>query len=567
MPKKSVVIQVSPTSVEVAVLAGGVCVAHTERGVTTVDAPAAACVESVRQAVADCVADLGARGLSGYVISSLPGSSVAVVDVPAAAGAAAGEPAAKLALFELAHYSLDEHPFACGTLSLDPTTAPTRHRHMIASCDQDANVQALMSLGGSAGVRVLGVIPADALEISAGVQIPVPADAMVSTSLWIGRRSSVLTCRVGGAVKFVRALSVGLDQISMSLCRPLRLTSDPGETREAKLTEREARELLLTVGIPTPESIFCPTRGIEGSSVLPALQPMIQRLAVEIKQSLRFGLTEEQRAGLTISVDGPGVGVARLPEIVAKQAGVKANAVASSGLNVSTQPGLSVRSSWHRIESCGVALIPWQEARRRDAARFGVAAWAGVAVAFAFIIVAGFWASKDLNQAKLRLERLNSPADSTLVKNESMAAKIEKLKTLTTAIEARIERTMGPVTDHGAVLRAVSNATPEGFAISRVEIASGDTGGTLLIAGLAGAFDEESFAGALRACCSKLGQWPVLRDIAIGTTGRVAPKSPGTLPGHRFELRAGVVTLPRGAMDAITDQPLVDATEKRENLP
>ncbi len=567
MPKKSVVIQVSPTSVEVAVLAGGVCIAHAERSVTTVDAPAAACVDSVRQVVADCVADLGARGLSGYVISSLPGASVAVVDVPAAAGTAAGEPAAKLALFELAHYSLDEHPFACGSLSLDPVSAPTRQRHMLASCDQDANVHALMSLGGSAGVRLLGVIPADVLEISAGVNVPTSANAPVSASLWIGRRSSVLTCRVGGAVKFVRALSVGLDQLALALCRPLRLTSDPGETREAKLTEREARELLLTGGIPTPESVFCPTRGIEGTCVLPALQPIIQRLAIEIKQSLRFGLTEEQRASLTISVDGPGAGVARLAELVARQAGVNAVAAAPSGLSVPVSPSLSVRTSWHRLEPCGVALIPAQEARRRDAARFGIAAWAGVGVAFTFVIVAGFWASADLNQAKRRLERLNSPADATLVKNEAVAAKVEKLNTLRRSIEARVERIMGPDTDHGAVLRAVSNATPEGFEISRIEIASSETGGTLVIAGLAGAFDEESFAGALRACCAKLGQWPVLRDVAIGTTGRMAAKSPGALSGHRFELRAGVVTLPRGAVDAITDQPLADASEKRENLP
>ena len=567
MSKKSVVIQVSPSGVEVGVLAQGLCVAHAERAVISPDGPASVCVESLRQPVADCVADLGARGLSGVIISSLPGACVAVVDVAASAGARAGTSAAKLALFEVSHYSLDEHPFSCAVLCVDPAGATPRNRHMLASCDQDSNVQSLLELAAHAGVRIKGVIPADALEISAGIATPVDTNAGVSTSLWIGRRSSVLTCRINGGVKFVRSLSIGIDQIALALCRSLRVTSDPGDQREIKLTEREARELLLTIGIPAPDALFCTRRGIEGGCVLPALQPVMQRLAIEIKQSLRFGLSEEQRDGLMVRVDGPGADVPRLAELVARQAGVAASIVPASGTSVAMSPGLSMRTSWHRIDESSVGLMPWREVRRQDAARFGVAAWTGVAVAAAFVAGAGLWTSADLTQARSSLEKLNSPADATHVQNKHVAERVERINGLIRSIESRVERAMGPRADHGAVLRAVSQSTPPGFALSRIELASGEKGGTLSLAGQALRLDENAFGGALRTYCAKLGEWPVVRQVSIGNTGRLNPSTAEAASGHRFELKASVVMLPRSIGEGAVLRPPTASVQTREGQP
>ncbi len=567
MPKKSVVIQISPTSVEVAVLAGGVCIAHTERAATSPDAPAAACVDSLRQTVADCVADLGARGLSGFIVSSLHGASVAVVDVAHGAGAAAGTPAAKLALVEVSHHSLDEHPFSSSVLCVDPAGAGTRNRHILAACDQDANVQALVELGGFAGVRVRGVIPADALEINAGVHTSVDTQSVVSTNLWLGRRSSVLTCRVNGGVKFVRSLSVGLDQITLALCRPLRMTNDPGDLRDVKLTEREARELLLTTGVPAPDSRFCTRRGIDGACVLPALQPVMQRLAIEIKQSLRFGLSEEQRAGLSLRVDGPGADVPRLPELIARQAGVSATVVPAVGACVPVSQGVSMRTAWHHVGETCVTLMPWREVRRQDAARFGAAAWAGVALAVAFVIGAGWWTSEDLSEARTRLETLNSPADPALVQNKHVAERIERVNALLRSIEARVDRAMGQTADHGAVLRAVARSTPPDFALSRIEVSAGEKGGTLSLAGQALWLDENAFGGALRTYCAKLGEWPVVRQVSIGNTGRLNPSTAEAASGHRFELKAGVVTLPRSYSEGATLRPDSASVQTREVQP
>ena len=50
---------------------------------------------------------------------------------------------------------------------------------------------------------------------------------------------------------------------------------------------------------------------------MPQIQPVLQRYVVELRQSLRFGLPEEERDAIEISVSGPGSMIFGLPELIA----------------------------------------------------------------------------------------------------------------------------------------------------------------------------------------------------------------------------------------------------------
>ena len=49
--------------------------------------------------------------------------------------------------------------------------------------------------------------------------------------------------------------------------------------------------------------------GLAGTQVVPLLQPVLQRFIVELRQSLRFGLNDNDRANLSLFITGPGSAV------------------------------------------------------------------------------------------------------------------------------------------------------------------------------------------------------------------------------------------------------------------
>src|SRR5262249_38213525 len=153
-------------------------------------------------------------------------------------------------------------------------------------------------------------VPADAAATIGAVASvrDKPASDTVCAGFYFGEHSSVLAAMMNGRLCFVRTLGLGVDALVDALTRPIRVRQGPEGFRPRVTLERgAARDLLLAMGVPGPDVVVDPQRGIDGSAVLPLLQPVVQRICIEVKQSLRFGMEEAAgKAPVRLTIVGPG---------------------------------------------------------------------------------------------------------------------------------------------------------------------------------------------------------------------------------------------------------------------
>lgn len=115
----------------------------------------------------------------------------------------------------------------------------------------------------------------------------------------VGEHDSIIA--VGGekSVPLFRPFGVGV----AAFIDVYRRLLEPHDKDAAAVLQR-ARASVFRHGVPARDSILDPAQGITGRDVLPMLQPVIQRMAVEIKNTLRFGLTSRETDGRRVELSG-----------------------------------------------------------------------------------------------------------------------------------------------------------------------------------------------------------------------------------------------------------------------
>ncbi len=269
------------------------------------------------------LADLRLVGCDAVLLYHAPGASAGVFNCPAGGSAHASASAARLQIAE--SVTVPDAISDAQVLATDASSGNAREapqRHTLAVLDSGQSVEALASWLTSAGLNVTQCLPVDAPALALSVRSVMRpnAEGSASATIWIGEHTTIMAAGVGGVLRFIRTVAIGTETLSEAITRSLR--SGAGDDTQITLDRCSARAILAASGIPLPGQIIDSARGIEGTAVLPLLQPVLQRLAVEVKQSFRFGLSEGERVNLRIVLDGPGAGFARLAESVAQLTGL-----------------------------------------------------------------------------------------------------------------------------------------------------------------------------------------------------------------------------------------------------
>lgn len=536
-------------------MSGSVCLARRVVCVLPLEGrPVVEQIEALHEPLTRCLEGMNAAGAPATVLTAMGELGVGVFSTGARAGAGAAASATLLALADLAQFTPDAALAFTAPLVLDESSTAARQRHILAGAITPGHADAIANLVSTLGLSLNRILPSDALALRLVVETVMqdrksPAGGM----LWIGRASSILACRSDGALKLVRVLGVGIDHLAGAFARALKASTPERGPHEVTLTVEEARTLLLTHGLPSPDALFDERRGIAGSAVLPLLQPVLQRLGVEIKQSLRFGVPEAQRASLVLTLDGPGAQIARLADFVTRQSGVNVAAGVTVGFSASpgAAPGSGVApdiTAWNMLGRTEAALLPSAVSEERMRRRVSSAMWIGVGAALILAAGSGLAAESALRRERAQLEAM--AAGATLV-STLPRAEVERIVTSSAQVErerTRIAAALGQSADFGAALRAVSTITPESFKLSRIEVVEDERGASLLVVGLADADDELDFARQLKAFTGTLGSLPIIKSVNLGATGRVTASDGSPGRAHRFELKAGLVSLPRDAV-------------------
>jgi Tfp pilus assembly protein PilN len=547
-----VIVHLSGDRLTLGVLRGGEVVTVRSapvRGLTEPSAWAGA-VEGAGPALGALVEQAGVRGATVCVVYASPTDTAGVFAYPLAQRVPASGAEALASVRELAKLPPDQGAGDWQVLHVDPHAEGDRdggaRRHVLAAVDTDAACEQIERLVEGAGLQVGQSVPEQALTLLDAVDAVLSGDERgTRIVVRLGERASVLAASTDGRLRVVRPLSVGLSHLVEAIARRVRAAVGEGLGGAAPESagEEPALRLLQTHGIPDPDQVIDPARGLSGQTLLPLLMPVLQHLALEVRQTLRFGLSDAERAAARITLTGPGAGVPGLDGVLGRLLG-GTTPVASAAPD---GPGRGPRRpdlGWRAIPVCRVNLRSRRAEARLTAQRVRTGLTVGTLAALAGVGVLWGVAESEVRSERQHLAAVLSRAGAA-EEAAALAQRARRAEAAWGTVRQRLEAALGRRTDHGAVLRELGAALPPEARLTRVEFsaaASGDAPDQVqgVIAGHLPVGPDHDFAATLGLIVSSLGASPVFEGVRLGPAGRARERAQEV---YRFELMLQAATL------------------------
>lgn len=510
------VIEVSPSRLEVAVVRGGhVVAARSQRhdGVGWSDTWPGGLL-ALDAALATAVQELGIAGSEAMVIAHSPSAACGVFACNAAAGQSGGQNAALLALANVCQHGFASNPAEVSVLARDTeATAQGKQTHWLAYTDRDRTSAALMAWADRAGLRTSGSIPAEALDLATAVDHVrrAPADGPPAVVLLMGEHNCVLAAGNAARLRFVRTIGVGVETLVDALTRPM--TARDGHT-SVTLTRSEAREILWNRGVPARGDVLDDARGLDGAAALPLLQPVIQRLSVEAKQSMRFGLSEEERAGAAVRMLGIGSGLTGFARAVSLQSGLQVEGPAT-GWSTPTSAAHGPIASWAQRAPLE-GLVPTATGEVREMSRSRRRLHAGIAIAAA-VVATDAWVTRfELGREAKRMQAIAGVSRAAVDAQEAVAT----AQTQMIALEARVRDTASASPRWAPALTMAATLAPQTIRLDSVALSAESGTPHVLLTGFAQESDGSDATRAVKDYLESLGDLPIVRAVVLKKTER-----------------------------------------------
>ncbi|MBY0311861.1 MAG: hypothetical protein K2W85_07310 [Phycisphaerales bacterium] len=498
------------------------------------------------------LAELHITHAAATLIPFSPGSVSLVAPIPRTVSTATAEQAAKLAMTGVADFPVDDAPYDTLLLHTDPSSKAKStatedadsvpQQHVLACADAEERSSALCAMLEAAGLSVDRILPAESVAIAETVRCSMDASANAEAAcvVWLGEHFTTLAASSHGRLLFVRTIATGTEMLVDALRRPLRSR----DTDEGPLTldPAGARNLLLTAGIPAPDADIPGHPQLIGSAILPHLQPLVQRLSVEIKQSLRFGVSDALRPSVQLKFIGPGSAVPNFAKTIARAAGFSILAETASDDLADAQDSCTggLIAAFVRNPELSIALLPRDRRHTRSLRSIRRAMLIGSALAVAFVAYEAFDSHNRLSQERARLAaetaRIQADAPALAAREQSAQASMAL-----SAVEQRVRTTMTAGADWSPALSALSNATPEPVRVNTLSMQAADATPTISVRGHVRFHPSADPPSIIRAYVAALQQLPIVQSVTLGATSRAA------ISGHDaqvFELSIKVVPLP-----------------------
>lgn len=410
---------------------------------------------------------------------------------------------------------------------------------VLATAERDESANKLYAWITRCGGRLEAVVPEAAVVIQAATD-RVRASSQRTACCYIGSGWSAIACGCADDVHLIRAFEFGHRTIADVFQRAL------GE--DGKTADRAAAEdLLAEHGMPfRPGSIDPQVR----AKILPMAAPVLQRFCVEVKQTLRFGISAEE-APTDLILDGPGASIAHLASAVTDTLNMHVRA-ASGVEGVDPRKPFSagtVERDWIVAGTDAVALVPNAAAEQAATIMLGRCLAAGVLVA-AGVLGAEFAMLQAQNRDLApRLEQ-NAPMLTDLAREEDTRESIASLAASAGAVANLVRTASGPGVDWANVMVMLADSTTDAVHLDNFEARTTQTGGELRIKGSSSADSDTSAAAAITAYVQALNQSPMVSSAELGSTSRDEG-------GHHAAVRHFTLTV-RLHPTPTPNQPLVD---------
>ncbi len=522
-------IEVSQSRIELAVVNGrtvsSMCIDRPEESIG--DAADGGWIETVKS----WVAENGLSGASALIITRSAHGAAIVHRCPASLGRAGRVDAASLAVEESFDADGETITRSVEQLYTDRSAEDTvRNSHSLAVGEPDAWIEAVVEATEATGLRFDGVLSTDAALIAQAVDA-LSDESGTQLIMNLGEHGAAIACATDGRLRFVRLIRTGLEQLANAMTR---VQGDDG----AGLSSEEARDALFEVGIPDRDDPIGTDGKIRGLHLLPLLQPVLQRCIVDVKQSLRFGLSPAERADAKLRLCGYGAVVPRMQALIAESCGIAASEQGAGAYANGTRPASAdcgpIRAALdHEKVLRSVRLAARSVVARRFSRRLERAIAIGAAIALA--LVGG---EALLVRSELQTERSNLASLTRAGESDSGGAIAERIPPLVEAVHDardRISDSIMPSPRWASALELIAAESGERIFLDRIEMSVNAGESMVRLFGHASFDPEEGSASEMRAFIGRLESTPLVRSIALGSTERVEIGESMLL---RFELTA-----------------------------
>jgi Tfp pilus assembly protein PilN len=426
-----------------------------------------------------------------------------------------------------------------------------RKTHVVVAAERSDIVRALVEMVEAAGLAYGSATPIDAAIMAGLIGRALRHAGPQHGWLHFGTHSSFFILAGGGAVRFERSISLGLKTIAKSLTRPIRVQ---GADEPFELDPETADKILHRHGIPEDdEQIIHEERKLTRRHIMPLMQPVLQRYIVELRQSLRFGISEEkERESIAITVTGPGSALPGFAELIAWELRLDVSSDPHYAAYDYLAPAASGSELTEAIDDqqflSRLNIQPQEMAQRRRFDRLRRWLWAGAAAALAML-------GADAYRIHLRIADAKREA-ATLATATSVLETLQETQTrLLTAIGAMegLEKTvadeLGDRVSLRAVLQEFSRLTPESVRLTSMQFRRVEGKMTGRISGRASPIPGAGTQTELEPFVEALKNSPLIENVVLRN---VQVSSLGPTSGQRFDAAFDAVETPETSeLDAV----------------
>ncbi len=410
-----------------------------------------------------CLKALGiAEGIADVTYLS-PGATAELVTMPLAIKEASG--AAMLRLREAIPGAGIDSP---ATLTAIPTTKATKvgepRSSLFCVADRGETTEALAAWLTRAGLTPGSFSPANAETLRAAVSVVMTSTETKTVVVFsLGRHTTAFAGGTPGDVHFARAVGAGYEMLIEAYARALRACG---------LSNADPAAILFRTGIPDRDQVIDEATGIRGDRITPLLQPVLQRIAIEIKQTLRFGLPEGEAARASLTLSGPGAAIGGLTKVLAAQLDIPVNSITPEHASRAERAARSLPITLTTMS----ARLSASRVRLRMAVQIGAAA--------AAIFIASDFTMSRRALASVREEvRSNMPAIDAIKAAQQKHEKLSTLKDRLGRYDLFLYGSVGEKVSLAAAAAEMSRLSFAGLRLAELVASRGADGVTVAVKG------------------------------------------------------------------------------------
>lgn len=417
-----------------------------------------------------------------------------------------------------------------------------RQIHVVAAADRQDVVEQIAASIENAGLRFRSAVPIDALLVARISRQCLDHCDEPCAHYYIGEGSSFLAVGTGGAMALARQIGLGVASFVSSLTRPIRI---PGREETVTLTEQQARDIIDRYGLADPGVELDEFHdGLRGSHLMPVIQPVLQRMIVELRQTMRFGLSD-QPGNLSLRVSGPGGGLPHLAERLAAELSLPLDSAPAADSTGHVRADILDDA----MEDAGLlrqlVLQPPQHAHRQWVRVVQHQLWGGAAVAACLIGFDAMRYHSIVTTLRDRYESVQSRSDEVREFGRTQE-RLQRLVASMDSLQETIEEETGHHFDAGAALNELTHRTPDGVRLSEIAFRRSDHG---IIGVLNGhAMRDGRELSQLNTYIDSLHESLLFDDVILGS---VRLQSLEGRPAERFDATFKSRTIPQPAAQAI----------------